>query len=208
MKYHTQLLTLDLDTTGPARWRLSRVGTVKEEGIGRDKEIRSLEERLLGDVGKWEERMKELDEALRCCCWEVEKEIGLMGWFILCSSYPVCCTNKTERKRELFWGMTIGNWTFFFFGIWWWWWWTEKKEVVMELFSLSLLRLKDKIRSSVLEDRSPKSRENYYSSFFTNRGKSADRSIVVWTPDSLISGGLIEWEWEGGVALPPDDWRR
>lgn len=68
MKYHTQLLTLDLDTTGPARWRLSRVGAVKEEGIGRDKEIRSLEERLLGDVGKWEERVKELDEALRCCC--------------------------------------------------------------------------------------------------------------------------------------------
>ena len=71
MKYHTQLLTLDLDTTGPARWRLSRVGTAKEEEeerIGRDKEIRSLEERLLGDVGKWEERVKELDEALRCCC--------------------------------------------------------------------------------------------------------------------------------------------
>jgi len=68
---------------------------------------------------------------------------------------------------------------------------------------LSLLRLKDKIRSSVLEDRSPKSRENYYSSFFTNRGKSADRSIVVWTPDSLISGGLSG---SGKEGLPYPRW--
>jgi len=33
------------------------------------------------------------------------------------------------------------------------------------VLSLSLLRLKDKIRSSVLEDRSPKSRENWNSIF-------------------------------------------
>ena len=71
----------------------------------------------------------------------------------------------------------------------------------MELFSLSLslLRLKDKIRSSVLEDRSPKSRENYYSIFHQSR---KIRGSINSSMNSLISGGLIEWEWEGGVALP------
>jgi len=73
MKYHTQLLTLDMDATATvgadadavrSRWTLSKIGTV-EERMEMDREMKSLEERL-GEVGKWEARVKELDELLRC----------------------------------------------------------------------------------------------------------------------------------------------
>ncbi|KAF5350966.1 hypothetical protein D9756_008231 [Leucocoprinus leucothites] len=59
-KYHTQLLTLNLDSSGPAQWTLSRVGTA-EERMGIDREIKSLEEKL-ADVESWEARVKELDD--------------------------------------------------------------------------------------------------------------------------------------------------
>ena len=74
MKYHTQLLTLDMDAIATAgadadavrsRWTLSKIGTV-EDRMEMDREMKSLEERL-GEVGKWEARVKELDELLRCC---------------------------------------------------------------------------------------------------------------------------------------------
>lgn len=79
MRYHTQLLTLDLDVDasgtdsgfGPvavrSRWTLSRIGVgMVEERMEMDREMKSLEERL-GEVGKWEMRVKELDELLKCC---------------------------------------------------------------------------------------------------------------------------------------------
>jgi len=71
MRYHTQLLTLDLDATGPAGdgarcgWTLLRIGTV-EERMEMDREMKSLEERL-GEVERWEARVKELDELLKGC---------------------------------------------------------------------------------------------------------------------------------------------
>ncbi|KAJ3567866.1 hypothetical protein NP233_g6084 [Leucocoprinus birnbaumii] len=61
-KYHTQLLTLNLDSSGPAQWMLSRVGTA-EERMEINREIKNLEERL-ADVESWEARVKELDELL------------------------------------------------------------------------------------------------------------------------------------------------
>ncbi|KAL0958420.1 hypothetical protein HGRIS_000560 [Hohenbuehelia grisea] len=60
MKYHTQLLTLAGD--GSARWTLSRVGT-PEERMGIDREIAALESKL-AEVGKWEQRVQELDGLL------------------------------------------------------------------------------------------------------------------------------------------------
>ena len=83
MKYHTQLLTLDMGVNGAgagtgagtgagneaeavqSRWTLSKIGTV-EERMEMDREMKSLEERL-GEVGNWEARVKELDGLLRYC---------------------------------------------------------------------------------------------------------------------------------------------
>jgi len=54
MKYHTQLLTLDMDAIATAgadadavrsRWTLSKIGTV-EDRMEMDREMKSLEERL------------------------------------------------------------------------------------------------------------------------------------------------------------------
>lgn len=61
-KYHTQLLTLNLDSSGSAKWTLSRVGTA-EERLEINREIKSLEEKL-ADVEHWEQRVKELDGLL------------------------------------------------------------------------------------------------------------------------------------------------
>ncbi|KAF9447678.1 hypothetical protein P691DRAFT_706310 [Macrolepiota fuliginosa MF-IS2] len=61
-KYHKQLLTLNLDSSGSAQWTLARVGTA-EERMEINKEMKSLEEKL-ADVEGWERRVKELDALL------------------------------------------------------------------------------------------------------------------------------------------------
>ncbi|RPD65642.1 hypothetical protein L226DRAFT_550601 [Lentinus tigrinus ALCF2SS1-7] len=60
MRYHTQLLTIAGDGTG--RWSLKRIGTA-EERMDLDREIVSLENRL-AEVGKWEQRVEELERML------------------------------------------------------------------------------------------------------------------------------------------------
>lgn len=61
-KFHTQLLTLNLDSSGSAHWTLSRVGTA-EERMEIDREIKNLEEKL-ADVEGWEGRVRELERLL------------------------------------------------------------------------------------------------------------------------------------------------
>ena len=60
MRYHTQLLTIAGDGTG--RWTLKQIGTA-EERMDMDREIVTLESRL-AEVGRWEERVRELERLL------------------------------------------------------------------------------------------------------------------------------------------------
>ncbi|KZT70506.1 hypothetical protein DAEQUDRAFT_744731 [Daedalea quercina L-15889] len=60
MRYHTHLLTLAGDGTG--KWKLTRIGTA-EERMGIDREVIMLEGKL-AEVGKWEARVKELNQML------------------------------------------------------------------------------------------------------------------------------------------------